>query len=264
MRIVFFGASTLGHRCCRDLLERGQEVVGIVSMREEFEISYSEQPVRNATYQSFEDLAEEFDVPLLYVERRFEETHLDWLGALEPSFGLAIGWYYLIPRAVRELFPQEVAGIHASLLPQYRGGAPLVWALINGEHETGVSLFYLDEGADVGDIITQRTFPIAEKDTIANLLEKAQSASLEVLREALPLLSEQRAPRIVQDEARATTFPQRSPEDGEINWGWDSDVIERFIRAQTHPYPGAWTSIGGKRVTIWSADVNEQPPPVPT
>jgi methionyl-tRNA formyltransferase len=255
MRFVFFGASALGHRCCEDVLAQGHDVVAIVSMREEFEISYAEEPVRNVNYASFEDLAAVHDIPLLYVERRVEDELLEQLRALEPDFALVVGWYYTIPRALRELFPSGVAGIHASLLPRFRGGAPLVWALIEGERETGVTLFHLEDEPDSGDVIGRRSFPITDTDTIATLLAKAEAASLDLLREAIPLLADGRAPREPQDETQATTYPQRSPADGEIDWRSSAAELDRFIRAQTRPYPGAWTVLHGKHVTIWDATI---------
>lgn len=255
MRTVFFGASALGHRCCRALLESGADVVGIVTMPEEFSISYSRRPIRNVTYRDFGDLALEFHLPLLKVQRGLDDATLATIASWGPDFGLAIGWYYMIQASARKLFPLGVAGIHASLLPRYRGGAPLVWAVINGEQTAGVTLFYLDDGVDTGDVIAEEAFSIADEDTIATLLEKATNASIRLVCEQLPALAAGGAARITQDDSAATTYAQRSPEDGLIDWTWPSERIRNFIRAQTRPYPGAFTRIAGKRVVIWDADV---------
>ncbi|MDQ6829830.1 MAG: methionyl-tRNA formyltransferase, partial [Gemmatimonadota bacterium] len=178
MRIVFFGATELGHRCCRRLLESGEQIVGIFSIPQEFRISYSVTPVRNVTYQGFEDLAQEYDVPLAYVTSGASDTEqLETLRAWKPELGLVIGWYYLVPRSIRSIFSRGVAGIHASLLPKYRGGAPLVWSLINGETETGVTLFYFDDGVDTGDVVAQRAIPIGPDDSIRDVYDRAASAS---------------------------------------------------------------------------------------
>ena len=226
-------------------------------MPEEFSISYSGRPIRNVTYQDFGDLAKEFHVPLLEIERGLDDAALATIASWEPDFGLAIGWYYMIQASARELFPRGVAGIHASLLPRYRGGAPLVWAIINGEQTAGVTLFYLDDGVDTGDVIAQEAFSIEDEDTIATLLEKATDASVRLVCAQLPALAAGDAARIRQDDSAATTFPQRSPEDGLIDWSWPSERIRNFIRAQTRPYPGAFTQVDGKRVVIWDADVFE-------
>jgi methionyl-tRNA formyltransferase len=159
MKIVFMGASELGWECCRRLLEIEQEVVGIFSIPEEFRISWSSEPVRNVRYKSFEDLAKHHSIPLVYVTQKMSSPeYLEALQRLRPDILIVIGWYYLLPRSVRELAPKGAVGIHASLLPKYRGGAPLVWAMINGETEAGVSLFYLNDGVDDGDLIGQSRF----------------------------------------------------------------------------------------------------------
>ena len=257
MRIVFFGATEFGHHCCELLFEMGESVVGIISIPQEFTISYSSSPVRNVTYRGFEDLAAKYDVPLVYANQSAGTDYFEELRSWKPDFGLVIGWYYLVPTAVRQLFPRGIAAVHASLLPKYRGNAPLVWAILNGERETGVSLFYLDRGVDTGDIIAQRVFPIEHHDTIKTVYEKATATSLEVLRETLPLIRAGTAPRTPQDHTLATQFPARRPEDGLIDWTQSPENLRNFIRAQTKPYPGAFTIINGKKITIWDADIHE-------
>jgi methionyl-tRNA formyltransferase len=257
MRIVFFGATNLGHRCCERLFELGEEVVGILSIPEEFKISYSAAPVRNVNYRGFELLALKHGVPLVYASGSAPEEYLETLRSWKPDLGIVVGWYYLIPAAVRQLFPLGVTAIHASLLPRYRGNAPLVWAIINGERETGVTLFYLDKEVDAGDIIAQRSFPIGVADSIKSVSENATTVALEILTEAVPLLRTGRAPRTPQDHSLATQFPARRPEDGLIDWDQSPESLRNFIRAQTRPYPGAFTIINGKKVIIWDAEIYE-------
>ncbi len=256
MRIVFLGATELGYQCLQQLFKMREEVVGIFSIPEEFRISYSTIQVRNVTFRSFEDLAKEHKVPLVYVTSKMSNPeYIEALQTWQPDFGLAIGWYYMIPRSVRDKFPRSVIGIHASLLPKYRGGAPLVWAMIKGETKTGVTLFYLDDGVDTGNIIAQKEIDIGRDDTIKILYDKAVQASIDLVREFIPLIRSGIAPRIPQDHAVATQFPQRRPEDGLIDWSRGAEEIRNFIRAQTKPYPGAFTIIGGKKIIIWEADV---------
>jgi len=185
------------------------------------------------------------------------ESYLEHIAKWQPDVLLALGWYFMIPRRVRKSVPLGCVGIHASLLPKYRGGAPIPWAIINGETESGVTFFYFSDGIDDGDIIAQKRFSIEKKDDVAMVYKKATSTSIEILQEYLPMLATNTAPRIQQDHNQATNFPQRSPEDGLIDWSWDAKRIRDFIRAQTHPYPGAFTYIRGKKVTIWDADVIE-------
>lgn len=255
MRTIFFGANDLGYRCCERLIERGEHIVGLFTIPREFRISYSpDAPVTNVLFRDFHELGDRFRIPVVDVTGKMG-TYVDAVRELKPDLIVVIGWYYMIPRAIRDLAPKGCVGIHGSLLPLYRGGAPLVWAMINGETEAGVTLFHFSDGVDDGDVIAQKSFPIERSDTIREVVDKATRASVEIVEEYVPRLAAGTAPRTPQDHSRATVVPQRDPSDGLIDWKWDAERIDNFIRAQTKPYPGAFTVIGDKRVTIWSADV---------
>jgi methionyl-tRNA formyltransferase len=253
MRIVFMGASELGWHCCRTLLESGQEVAGILSIPKEFRISWSDRPVTNVRFKSFEDLSQHYGIPLGYVTTRMSDpVYRELLQSWKPDLLVVIGWYYMVPRVLRDLARLGAVGIHASLLPRYRGGAPLVWAMINGERETGISLFHFADGVDTGDVIAQRAFDIAFEDDIATVVRKSLSASLDVVREYVPMLAAGTAPRHAQDHSLATLVPQRKPEDGLLNWN-DVTALQAYnwVRAQTRPYPGAFTFSGREKIILW-------------
>ncbi len=258
-RVVFFGATALGHACCSALLERGVKIAGIVTMPSTFSISYSKGGVRNVTHQSFDGLARKNRIPIVSVDDGMGGADLTKaLTAWKADLAIVVGWYYMIPRRLRDMFPLGVAGVHASMLPKYRGGAPLVWAIMNGETSTGVSLFYFEDGVDSGDVIAQRRFRIDADDTIATVYKRASAASVRLVTEFVPRMLSGTAPRTPQDHSQATVFPQRSPKDGLIDWSRTPDQIRNFIRAQTKPYPGAFTMINGKKITIWDADVEDE------
>ena len=249
------GATELGWNSCRTLLDLDQEVVGIFSIPQHFRISWSPTPVTNVQYRSFADLAAAHSIPLVYVEGKMSAPeYADALRGMRPDLIVVVGWYYILPRSLRALAPLGAAGLHASLLPKYRGGAPLVWATINGESETGVTFFHFADGVDDGDIIGQAKFRIDFEDDIASLLEKASHASIKLLSDYVPLLAAETAPRIVQDHTQATSVPQRKPEDGLINWHQlSARQAYDWVRAQTRPYPGAFTFLSEEKVTIWRA-----------
>jgi len=258
MRIVFLGASQLGYECCKAIIEAGHSVVGIFTIPETFTIKYKEESaskkVKNYLFRDFRDFERDYNVSVIEVEgnlSRYDEK----LRSFNPDFILVIGWYYLIPKLMLAAAPKGAAGIHGSLLPKYRGNAPFVWAIINGESETGVSFFYFDNGIDTGDIIAQHVIPIEETDTIKEVLDKAVTASVKTLLENLPKIESGTAERKQQRHEEATYFPKRTPDDGLIDWTWDAKRIRNFIRAQTKPYPGAYTIINGKRIVIWNADI---------
>lgn len=257
MNIVFLGASSLGLQCCRLIIEKKlANVCGIYTIPKKFEISYSDKPVENVNFADFHELGKEFGIPVTDVTGKMG-SYSESIKSLKPDLIVVIGWYYKIPESILKIAPKGCVGMHASLLPLYRGGAPLVWAIINGENKTGLTFFYLDSGIDNGDIIAQHEIEINNNDYIKDILAKVNHTALNILTEYLPLLAAGNSPRIKQDESLATYFPQRKPEDGEINWSWDVKKIKDFIRAQSKPYPGAFTIINGKKITIWDADITE-------
>ena len=180
-----------------------------------------------------------------------EDALFDAVSKWNPGAFLVVGWYHMIPRRWRELAPAY--GLHASLLPDYSGGAPLVWAMINGEQKTGISFFQMDDGVDSGAIVGQAEEPILDRDTIETLYGRIEDRGLELLKTELPRLASGSADFLVQDESKRRVFPQRSPKDGWIDWMQDAVYIDRFIRAQTRPYPGAYTTLNGENLIVWAA-----------
>jgi methionyl-tRNA formyltransferase len=259
--ILFVGSSEMGHECCRALLEAGYSISGILTNPKQFSISYAKDGVSNVMHRDFSDLAREHRVPIRVMGGKMSDPDvMQFVTEVAPDLILVIGWYHMIPKRLRDIAPLGVVGIHNSLLPKYRGGAPLVWAMINGEPSTGTSLFYLGDGVDTGDLLAQRKFPIQPSDTIREVVKKAELAGLDMLLETTPGILAGTASSTPQDHGQATQYPQRSPSDGLIDWSWDAIRLRNFIRAQTRPYPGAYTIVAGKKVVIWDADVVEAAP----
>lgn len=257
MKTVFMGASSLGYTCCERLLQQGANIIHIFTVPREFNIAYKKgelKTVKNVNFADFRELGEKYGVPVTEVSTKLND-YKDLYLSLVPDFSLAIGWYHIIPNVFLENTPRGIAGIHGSLLPKYRGNAPLVWAMINGEQTTGVSLFYFEKEVDTGDIIAQKKIDIDKRDTIAELLVKVKIASLAMLDENYHLIEQDQVIPQPQNHNEATEFPARSPEDGEIDWSWEPKRIQDFIRAQARPYPGAYTMFGTKKVIIWDADI---------
>lgn len=258
MSVVFFGASDLGFVCCKKIIELGINVRAIFSIPKQFSIKYRDEKERkiqsNVLFKDFSYFNEEYSIPVYFVEGNISE-YQSYLTELQPDLIVIIGWYYMIPKEILSIPKKGSVAIHASLLPKYRGNAPLVWAMINGEKETGVSLFYLEGGTDEGDIIAQESFVINENETIKDILGKAENASLKIITTEINKILAGNSIRIKQNDKDATYFPKRTPEDGEIDWTWDNLRIKRFIKAQSKPYPGAFTKINNKKVIIWDADI---------
>ncbi len=166
----------------------------------------------------------------------------------------AVSWRYLIPAAVYTRARLGAYVFHDSLLPAYRGFSPTVWAIVNGEDHTGVTLFHMADEVDSGDIVAQQRVDIGPDDTIAGVLEQVTPAYLDVLAAYLPSLLDGHAPRMPQDHAQATFTCKRTPEDNEIDWRAPTTQTYNLIRALTTPYPGATTVLDGQPLTVWAAE----------
>ncbi|MEK6441758.1 methionyl-tRNA formyltransferase [Pseudonocardia sp. T1-2H] len=254
-RIVFVGAVAEGRRCLESLLERGEQFAGIVTL---------DRDLAEATsgWVAFDDLAKDHDIPMISVRDLNSAENVDRVAALHPDLLLVIGWTRLLGAELLRLPPLGAVGFHASLLPRYRGRAPVNWALINGESETGNTMFFLDEGVDTGAVIDQRRISITDSDDCNSIYEKVSTSALDMLTEHLPRLKEGTAPRHPQDEALATVMPRRRPQDGVIDWSRGSRQLFDWVRALTHPYPGAFTTHGGRQLFVWRAtEVGSVPRP---
>jgi methionyl-tRNA formyltransferase len=166
---------------------------------------------------------------------------------------LVVSWRYLIPADIYRKPARGTFVFHDSPLPAYRGFAPTVWAIINGEDHTGVTLFEIADAVDSGDIVAQRRVEIAPDDTIAEVIDRVTEMYRTVLADKLPALLDGTAMRTPQDEAQATFTCKRLPEDNRIDWTQPTTVIYNLIRAVTAPYPGAFTSLDGRKLIIWRA-----------
>lgn len=170
-----------------------------------------------------------------------------------PDLCLVNGWYWLFSKEVLSLPKSGFVGQHNSLLPKYRGGAPLVWAMINGESDVGFTIFYLSEKMDDGPIVFQGKATVDPTDYVANMLQKIESLVDRTFPDVWDELVRGEAPRLAQDDAQATFCTQRTPDHGRIDWNRPARDVFNFVRAQSHPYPGAFFDANGRRVHIFRA-----------
>lgn len=255
MKVVFIGASTFGLRCLEAISSlKDVEIVGVITNEQQFKISYAPEGVSNVLYANFKDYAEKIGLPVYLMQSKMNEPDLlSQIDQWQPDLFVVVGWYHIVPTSLLKRVP--AVGLHASLLPDYSGGAPLVWAMINGEKKTGITLFEFSDGVDNGPIIGQAATEIDKDDTIATLYGRIEELGIKLLFENLPLIANGTATYTIQDERFRRLVPQRSPKDGRIDWSQSADKIYDFIRAQTHPYPGAFTTYEGKNLSIWSSSI---------
>jgi methionyl-tRNA formyltransferase len=176
-----------------------------------------------------------------------------WLWETPPDVLFAVSWRYMIPPEVYLRATRGSFVFHDSLLPAYRGFAPTVWAMVNGEDHTGVTLFEMVDAVDAGAIVDQRRIPIGLDDSIADVMERVTTGYLEILEANLSAILNGTAPRRMQDPALATYTCKRVAADGRIDWNASSRTVHDLIRAHTRPYWGAFTTLDGRQLRIWEA-----------
>lgn len=257
MRIVGIAASIFGLKCLEELRNlKCCELVGVVTAPQKFSISYRPSGVSNVLHADVTSFCQSHRIPYFVMTNGMNDVSLlNTVTQWAPDIFIVVGWYHLVPNSWREIAPAY--GLHASLLPKYSGGAPLVWAIMNGEKITGITFFRFDSGVDSGPIVGQKSVVIEHSDDISTLYSKIELLGLELINEVVPNLASGNALHIIQDESLRTLFPQRSPENGLINFEQPVDSIYNFIRAQTKPYPGAFFKKGQFLIKVWSVNPNK-------
>ena len=242
-RVVVFGYSDVGHACLAHLLERHANVAAVYT--------HEDSPGERLWFPSVRALAAEHGIPVHLDADLSRADALAELRALEPELILSFYYRSLLPHDVLALPRLGAFNMHGSLLPKYRGRAPVNWAVLHGEAETGATLHVMTPRADAGDIVDQEAVPIGPDDTAAEVQSRVRDAAVVVLARQLDALLRGDAPRRPQDPALATTFGRRRPEDGAFDWSWPAARIHDLVRAVTHPYPGATTTLAGRPVHVW-------------
>lgn len=250
MRVVMFGYQTWGHRTLQALLDSGHEVVLAVTHPQ------SDHAYEKIWSDSVAGLAEAHGVPVLLRNRPDDELLLA-LKEVQPDLVVANNWRTWIPPQIFTLPRHGILNVHDSLLPAYAGFSPLIWALINGEKEVGVTAHMMNAELDAGDIVVQRAVPVGPDDTTTDLFHRTVDLIAPIVTEALDLIASGRTDWTPQDRAKASFFHKRSIEDGNIDWTWPAEDIERLVRAQSDPYPNAFTYYKGERIRILKASVSK-------
>ena len=248
MRIVFVGTVEFSQHCLKEVLKNGGNVVAVYTLRKSNAGFHSD-------YTDLSNVAIRYQIPHYEVENINDSTVMTQLRSLAPDVIFVFGWSQLISKEILDIPPLGCVGSHPALLPKNRGRHPLIWALIEGLKESGLTFFYLDVGVDSGDILWQRSFPIIDQDDASSLYEKIKILASEAIREFLPQLEKGTAPRIPQDQSLATYWPKRTESDGEINWSMPTQKIYNLVRALAKPYPGAHTYIHNEKMLIQKAEI---------
>ena len=245
MKVLFLGYSQLGYRAVRLLSELGCEVAAVVT--------HHDDPAENRWYRTPAEAARELGLPLHYADELAAAPGgiAALAGRLAPDLVLSVFYRDLLPAPVLAAGRLAALNLHPSLLPAYRGRAPINWVLVRGEPRTGVTLHHMIGRADAGDVVGQRAIEIAPRETALTLYRKVEEEGVLLLAEMLPRVAAGTAPRLPQDESRASKFGRRRPEDGRIDWSWPAARIDCLVRAVAPPWPGAFADVEGRRAWIY-------------
>jgi methionyl-tRNA formyltransferase len=249
MKIIFIGAVQIGLTVLEAVYEANHKVDLIFSLPFEMQKTTS-------GFVDFEPLAVAHDARLVRTKNINAEENIQHIKTLGQDLIIVCGWQRLICKEILEIPKRGAIGFHSSLLPKFRGRAPVNWALIMGEKETGITMFYLTPEVDDGKIIAQRAFPILFGDDCGTVYQKAAEAGAQLLTEYLPGIADGTAPKLHNESASYPAYPKRSPVDGLIDFNRSALDIYNFVRAVTKPYPGAfYFDENGQKIIVWKIGI---------
>jgi methionyl-tRNA formyltransferase len=244
VKAVVFAYHEIGYVCLEELLKSRIEVAAL--------FTHTEDPTEEIWFRTPRTLADERNVPVFEDEDLRSPTRLEYIRRLGPDYLFSFYYRNMLPPEALAIPRIAAMNLHGSLLPKFRGRCPVNWVLIEGEKKTGVTLHIMEAKPDAGDIVAQQEVAIAFEDTAHTLALKLADASRAVIKDTMPFLEAGNFKRRPQTGA-SSYYGGRKPDDGVIDWSKGANDIYNLTRAVTHPYPGAFTFLDGKRLFVWKA-----------
>ena len=251
-RIVFFGTPAFAIPTLRRLLEGPDEVVGVVTQPDR-----EKGRGRKIVFSPIKELALQHGLTLLQPEKAKEEAFQEAVRGLQPDLFVVVAYGQILPKSVLNIPKYGAVNVHASLLPGYRGAAPIAWAILRGEKVTGVTTMVMDEGMDTGEILLQTEVPIGDEETCEMLHDRLAPLGAQLLSKTLEKIKAGDLRTIPQDHSKATYAPPLKKEDGCIDWKKEAREIDRQVRA-FNPWPGAFTKWDGRLLKIYRGERRER------
>ncbi len=250
MRAVVFAYQEIGYVCLEELVDFGADVACL--------FTHLDDPGEEVWYRRPVAIAEKHNIPVYTPESLKDQKWTTLISGAQPDIIFSFYYRKMIPPAILDIPRIGAFNLHGSLLPKFRGRCPVNWVLIAGEKETGLTLHYMLEKPDAGDMVARKKVDIDFEDNVYTVYMKMAEAARELMKEALPQLEEGTFTRTPQTGA-SSYFGGRRPEDGIVMWDKDALSIYNLTRAVTHPYPGAFTYLDGKKFYIWKAFPEDVP-----
>jgi methionyl-tRNA formyltransferase len=248
IRALVFAYHNVGVGCIKALLDAGIQI--------ELVVTHADDPHENIWFASVAALCQERGIPYVQPEANDLLELLPQFQKIAPDYIFSFYYRYLISTAILDTARIAALNMHGSLLPKYRGRAPVNWAVLHGETETGASLHIMEAKPDAGDIVGQEAVPIDPDEDATAVFSKVSNAAVHVMQTALPALLEGRVPRTPNVLANGSYFSGRKPEDGRIQWSQNAVQVHNLIRAVAPPYPGAFADWQGARMVIAKSKLN--------
>lgn len=242
--IVVCAYHNVGYRCLGELLRQGARVAAV--------FTHEDSPSEEIWFSSVKELAERNGIPCQVGDVNLPEN-MELLREIGPDFLFSFYYRFMINKEILGIPKRGALNLHGSLLPKYRGRVPINWAVINGEMETGATLHYMVEKPDAGDIVDQEKVSIEFSDTARDVFHKVTDAAARVMKRSWPLLLTGKAARNPMDLSLGSYYGGRKPSDGQIDWSRSAVSVYNLVRGVTHPYPGAFTFLDGRKVFVWEA-----------
>lgn len=248
MKTLVFAYHDIGCTGIRALHQAGYDIQAI--------FTHTDAPEENTTFASVAKLAAELGIPVYAPEDVNHPFWCEQIKKIAPQMIFSFHYRQLLSAPILETAIQGAYNLHISLLPKYRGRAPLNWVLVNGEKQTGVTLHKMVTRADAGDIIAQQVVAISDEDDALSLSHKLNQAASELLQTSLLAVKNNDIHPVAQNEAEATVMPRRTPADGELNWHKSAAELHNLVRAVSAPWPGAFAKVGNTQFTVWKSRID--------
>jgi len=246
MRIIFIGSVQFSEKALEKLLEIQVDVAGVCTL---------DKSTFNADHVDLTPFCIKRNIPVKCVNDINSKTSFDWIKSHDPDVIFCFGWSRLLKRPLLELAPMGVIGCHGTNLPANRGRHPQIWSLVLGLKDTASTFFFMDEGADSGDILSQYKLKIFDKDDATTLYQRITETALTQIEEFVPKLRDGDYQRTPQDNSAANTWRKRGQNDGKIDWRMSAQSIHNLVRGLTRPYVGAHFVMNEREVKVWKSKI---------
>ncbi|MDR0879931.1 MAG: methionyl-tRNA formyltransferase [Clostridioides sp.] len=252
MKIVFMGTPDIAVPCLQKLIDEEHEVVGVVTQPDK-----QRGRGKKMSFSPVKELAVKYEIPVLQPCKARDIEFIEEIKEINPDLIVVVAFGQILPKELLDIPKFGCVNVHVSMLPKYRGAAPINWVVINGEKMTGVTTMYMDEGLDTGDIILQEEIDLDDEITAGELHDRIMSDGADLLKETIEMISEGVAPRHKQDDSLSSYAPIMDKKLGDIDFSKSAKQIHDLVRG-VNPWPSAYTTYGEATMKVWKTRVVDE------